>query len=181
MAWQIMKALGISASERWARFETVQAYYSIASRDIEREIVPLVEAERLELMVWSPLAGGLLSGKFKRDAGGPNDARRSSFDFPPVDREHAFAVVDAMRPLAERHGCSVARLALAWLLQQKGVMSVIIGAKRPDQLADNIAAGELRLAAEEVATLDKASALKPESPRWMVDRQNEGRAPAPPR
>ena len=179
MAWQIMKALGISATERWARFETVQAYYSIASRDIEREIVPLLEAEQLGLMVWSPLAGGLLSGKFKRDAGGPNDARRSSFDFPPVNREHAFAVVDAMRPLAERHGCSVARLALAWLLQQRGVMSVIIGAKRPDQLQDNLAASELRLAPEELAALDKASALTPEYPRWMVDRQNEGRAPAP--
>jgi aryl-alcohol dehydrogenase-like predicted oxidoreductase len=179
MAWQIMKALGLSAAERWARFETVQAYYSIASRDIEREIVPLLEAEHLGLMVWSPLAGGLLSGKFKRDAGGPNDARRSSFDFPPVNREHAFAVVDAMRPLAERHGCSVARLALAWLLQQRGVMSVIVGAKRPDQLQDNLAASELHLAPEELAALDKVSALTPEYPRWMVDRQNEGRAPAP--
>src|SRR5690348_163154 len=170
MAWQIMKALGISAAERWARFETVQAYYSIASRDIEREIVPLMEAEQLGLMVWSPLAGGLLSGKFKRDAGGPNDARRSSFDFPPVNREHAFTVVDAMRPLAERHGCSVARLALAWLLHQRGVMSVIIGAKRPDQLQDNLAASGLRLAPEQPAALDKVSASTPEDPRWMVDR-----------
>jgi len=86
MAWQIMKALGLSAAQGWARFETVQAYYSIASRDIEREIVPLMAAEQLGLMVWSPLAGGLLSGKFRRDAAGPNDARRTSFDFPPVER-----------------------------------------------------------------------------------------------
>ena len=136
MAWQIMKALGLSAAKGWARFETVQAYYSIAGRDIEREIVPLMAEEELGLMVWSPLAGGLLSGKFRRDFAGPNDARRTRFDFPPVEREHAYNVVDAILPIAERHGVSVARVALAWLLHQKSVMSVIVGAKTPEQLAD---------------------------------------------
>ena len=177
MAWQIAKALGISAAEGLARFETVQAYYSIASRDIEREIAPLMAAEQQGLMVWSPLAGGLLSGKFRRDAGGPNDARRTSFDFPPVDREHAFAIVDAMRPIAERHGVSVARVALAWLLHQKVTMSVIIGAKTSEQLRDNLAASDLRLSDEELAALDKASALTPEYPAWMVERQNSDRVP----
>ena len=143
MAWQVMKALGTSARGGLARFETVQAYYSIASRDLEREIVPLMAEERLGLMVWSPLAGGLLSGKFHRDAAGPNDARRSSFDFPPVERQHAFAVVDAIRPIAERNNVSVARVALAWLLHQKCVMSVIVGARTPEQLSDNIAAAVL--------------------------------------
>jgi aryl-alcohol dehydrogenase-like predicted oxidoreductase len=181
MAWQIAKALGLSAARDWARFETVQAYYSIVSRDIEREIVPLLSAEALGLMVWSPLAGGLLSGKFKREGAGPNDARRSSFDFPPVDRDRAFAIIDVMRPIAERHGASVARVALAWLLHQKHVTSVIIGAKTIEQLQDNIAATELRLTEDELATLDKASALKPEYPRWMIDRQNAERVPAAPK
>jgi aryl-alcohol dehydrogenase-like predicted oxidoreductase len=177
MAWQIMKALGLSAAKNWARFESVQAYYSVASRDIEREIVPLMAEEKLGLMVWSPLAGGLLSGKFRKDAAGPNDARRSGFDFPPVDRDHAFAIVDVMRPIAERHDVSVARVALAWLLHQKTVMSVIVGAKTTEQLADNIAASDLSLSREEVAAIDKASALKPEYPRWMIDRQMGGRSP----
>jgi aryl-alcohol dehydrogenase-like predicted oxidoreductase len=177
MAWQIMKALGLSVSEGWARFETVQAYYSIAGRDVEREIVPLMAEEGLGLMVWSPLAGGLLSGKFRRDFAVPNDARRTRFDFPPVEREHAYNIVDAIRPIAERHGVSVARVALAWLLHQKSVMSVIVGAKTAEQLADNIAAAQLTLSAEDLAVLETASALTPEYPRWMVDRQNAGRVP----
>ena len=179
MAWQIMKALGVSAAEGLARFETVQAYYSIAGRDIEREIVPLIAEEKLGLMVWSPLAGGLLSGKFRRDFAGPNDARRTRFDFPPVEREHAYDIVDAVRPIAERHGVSVARVALAWLLHQASVMSVIIGAKTPEQLADNIAAADLVLSEDDLAILGKASALRPEYPRWMVDRQNSARVPQP--
>jgi aryl-alcohol dehydrogenase-like predicted oxidoreductase len=179
MAWQIMKALGLSAANGWARFETVQAYYSIAGRDLEREIVPLMAEETLGLMVWSPLAGGLLSGKFRRDTAGPNDARRTRFDFPPVDHEYAHTIVDAVRPIAERHGVSVARVALAWLLHQPGVMSVIIGAKTEEQLADNVAAADLQLSADDLAVLDKASALKPEYPRWMVDFQGKGRVPQP--
>ena len=178
MAWQIMKALGLSAANRWARFETVQAYYSIAGRDLEREIVPLAAEENLGLMVWSPLAGGLLSGKFRRDFAGPNDARRARFDFPPVEREHAYNVVDAIRPIAERRGVSVARVALAWLLHQQSVMSVIVGAKTTEQLADNLAAADLALSGEELAALETASALTPEYPRWMIDRQNAARVPA---
>jgi aryl-alcohol dehydrogenase-like predicted oxidoreductase len=177
MAWQIMKALGTSAREGLARFETVQAYYSIASRDLEREIVPLMAEERLGLMVWSPLAGGLLSGKFQRDAAGPNDARRSSFDFPPVERQHAFEVLDAIRPIAERNSVSIARVALAWLLHQKCVMSVIIGARTSEQLSDNIAAAHLSLSTDDLAALDAASALTPEYPRWMLERQTAGRIP----
>ena len=165
MAWQIMKSLGLLAAKGWARFETVQAYYSIAGRDIEREIVPLMAEEGLGLMVWSPLAGGLLSGKFRRDFAGPNDARRARFDFPPVEREHAYNIVDAIRPIAERHGVSVARVALAWLLQQKSVMSVIVGAKTTEQLADNIAAAELQLSQDDLAALEKASARRLFAPK----------------
>ena len=176
-AWQIMKALGISERRGFARFETVQAYYTIAGRDLEREIVPLVEDQGMGVMVWSPLAGGFLSGKFTREGSKPNDARRVTFDFPPVDKARGFDIIDAMRPIAEAHGVSVARVALAWLLARKGVMSVIIGAKTPEQLNDNLAASDLQLSAEELATLDQASALKPEYPGWMLDWQSTGRAP----
>jgi len=175
MGWQIMKGLGTSAREGLERFETVQAYYSIASRDLEREIIPLMVEERLGLMVWSPLAGGLLSGKFSRDTAGPNDARRTSFDFPPVERQHAFDVVNAIRPIAERRNVSVARVALAWLLHQKCVMSIIVGARTSEQLNDNIAAARLTLSTDDLAVLDAASALRPEYPRWMLERQGAGR------
>jgi aryl-alcohol dehydrogenase-like predicted oxidoreductase len=178
-AWQIMKALGISSAKNYARFETVQAYYTIAGRELEREIVPLVEDQDLGIMVWSPLAGGLLSGKFTRNGAMPNDARRLVFDFPPVDREHALDIVDAMEPIARAHDVSVAQIALAWLLQRKGVMSVIIGAKTIEQLNDNLAAVKVSLSSEEVAALDKASALKPEYPGWMLERQAAPRMPTP--
>ena len=178
-AWQIMKALGISERRGFARFETVQAYYTIAGRDLEREILPLVEDQGLGVMVWSPLAGGLLSGKFTREGARPQGARRASFDFPPVNSERAYDIIDAMRPIAKAHDVSVARVALAWLLQRKGVMSVIVGAKTIEQLDDNLAAAKLTLSAEEIATLDKVSALKPEYPGWMIARQSDQRAPAP--
>ena len=167
-AWQIVKALGISARAGLARFETLQAYYSIAGRDLEREIVPMLHSEGLGLLVWSPLAGGLLSGKY---SGGSGEGRRASFDFPPVDRPRAEACIDAMRTVAESRGVSVAQVALAWLLHRKAVTSVIVGAKRLDQLEDNIAATELSLTGEELDALDAVSALPAEYPGWMFERQ----------
>jgi aryl-alcohol dehydrogenase-like predicted oxidoreductase len=170
-AWQIMKALGISEREGWNRFQSVQAYYSIAGRELEREIVPVALDQGLGIMVWSPLAGGLLSGKFKEDASGPEGARRTTFDFPPVDRQRAFRCVEAMRPIAQAHGVSVARVALAWVLRQPAMTCVIIGAKSQEQLADNIAAGDLKLSDQEIATLNEVSKLPREYPGWMFDRQ----------
>ncbi|WP_342108595.1 aldo/keto reductase [Methylobacterium sp. SI9] len=167
-AWQIVKALGISERAGLARFETLQAYYSIAGRDLEREIVPMLRSEGLGLLVWSPLAGGLLSGKY---ADGSGEGRRASFDFPPVDRPRAEACIDAMRTVAEARGVSVAQVALAWLLHRKAVTSVIVGAKRLDQLEDNIAATELSLTGDELDTLDAVSALPAEYPGWMFERQ----------
>jgi aryl-alcohol dehydrogenase-like predicted oxidoreductase len=168
-AWQIMKALGIAERDGLARFESLQAYYTLAGRDLEREIVPFLRSESVGLLVWSPLAGGLLSGKYAPDSKG--DGRRDAFDFPPVDRPRAFACIDAMRPIAERRGVSVARIALAWLLHQKVVSSVIIGAKRLDQLNDNIAATEIELTGEELDALDQVSALPREYPGWMFETQ----------
>ena len=180
-AWQVMKALAISDRRGWAPFASVQAYYTLAGRDLERELLPLIRDQQLGLMVWSPLAGGLLSGKFDRDGKGPGGSRRDTFDFPPVDKPRAFACVDAMRPIAARHGVSVAQVALAWLLAQPAVSSVIIGAKTVEQLTDNIAATRLALSADDTATLDQVSQLPAEYPGWMIAMQGGYRAKAPER
>lgn len=172
-AWQIVKALGISAAGNLERFATLQAYYTIVGRDIEREIVPMLESEGLGLLVWSPLAGGLLSGKY--DRGGKGDGRRAEFDFPPVDKDRAFDIIDVMRPMAARRGVSVAQIALAWLLHRPVVTSVIVGAKRGDQLEDNIGACAVSLDPGELNALDAASALRAEYPGWMTRVQGARR------
>ena len=189
-AWQIAKALGISERLGLARFDSLQAYYSVAGRDLERELVPMLRSEGLALMVWSPLAGGLLSGKYGRgqqvnEANAANPAheantaeagsRRIAFDFPPVDKERAWDCIDVMRPMAESKGVSVAQVALAWLLHQPQVTSVIVGAKRPEQLADNIGATEVELSAAELEQIDNCSRLPSEYPGWMFERQGEFR------
>lgn len=174
-AWQIVKALGIAHHHGLARFESLQAYYTIAGRDLEREIVPMLASEGLGLMVWSPLAGGLLSGKYGRDQQGEAGSRRTTFDFPPVERERAWDCIDAMRPIAEKKGVSVAQIALAWLLHQRAVTTVIVGAKRVDQLDDNIAATKVKLSSEELAILDDVSGLPAEYPGWMLARQGDAR------
>ena len=174
-AWQIMKALGVAERLNLARPASLQAYYTVAGRDLEREIVPLLHSEGVGLMVWSPLAGGLLSGKFSRDTKGAEGDRRTAFNFPPVDEPRGWAVIDAMRPIAENHGVSVAQVALAWLLAQKVVTSVIVGAKRAEQLADNIGATELTLSEDELKTLGDVSALPPEYPGWMMAHQGARR------
>jgi len=178
-AWRIAQALGIADRHGWARFVTLQAYYTIAGRDLERDLEPLLMDQKIGLMVWSPLAGGLLSGKYDRDGKGPEGSRRATFDFPPVNKERAFDCIDVMREIGGAHGVSVARVALAWLLHKPVVMSVIIGAKTPEQLDDNLAAVNLKLSADEMERLDKVSALPPEYPGWMIERQNQNRTPPP--
>lgn len=174
-AWQIVKALGIAERLGCARFESLQAYYTIAGRDLERELVPMLQSEGLGLMVWSPLAGGLLSGKYGREQQGVEGSRRTTFDFPPVDRERAFTCVDAMRVMADARGVSVAQIALAWPLHQRAVTTVIVGAKKVEQLDDNIAATQVELTADELAQLDGLSRLPAEYPGWMLERQGEYR------
>jgi aryl-alcohol dehydrogenase-like predicted oxidoreductase len=178
-AWRIAKAVGISDHAGKSRFETVQAYYSIGGRDLEREMVPMMVSEGVGLLVWSPLAGGFLSGKFERDSKGPQGARRTTFDFPPIDKERAWPIIDAMRGVAQAHDVSVARVALAYVLAKPWVTSVIIGARNVEQLDDNIAAADLQLSHEELKHLDDVSALSPEYPGWMFARQGGGRVPKP--
>jgi aryl-alcohol dehydrogenase-like predicted oxidoreductase len=178
-AWRIEKALGISERRGFSRFETVQSYYSIAGRDLERELVPMMLEEKLGLMVWSPLAGGLLSGKYGPGAPDPEGARRTSFDFPPVDRDRAWTCVAAMREIAGKHGSTVARVALAWLLSRPVVTSVIIGAKTTQQLEDNLGAVDLTLDEADLTRLEEVSRLPDEYPGWMLARQGGGRRPKP--
>lgn len=174
-AWQIVKALGISERLGLARFESLQAYYTIAGRDLEREIVPMLQSEGVGLLVWSPLAGGLLSGKFSREGSNESGSRRTTFDFPPVQLDRAWAVIDVMRRIAAPRNVSVAQIAIAWLLHQPVVTSVIIGAKKIEQLDDNIAATEVQLSAEELTALNEVSRLPEEYPGWMFDRQGAAR------
>lgn len=174
-AWQIVKALGMSERLGLARFASLQAYYTVAGRDLERELVPMMQSEGLGLLVWSPLAGGLLSGKFSRQGSSESGSRRTTFDFPPVQMDRAWDVIDVLTPIAAAKGVSVAQIAIAWLLHQPVVTSVIIGAKRLDQLDDNLTAVDVRLTADELAAIDRVSALPAEYPGWMLDRQGGAR------
>ncbi len=171
-AWMAMKAIAFAEANGLARFQSAQVYYSIAGRDIEREIVPMAQAEGVAILPWSPLAGGLLSGKFDPEKPGPEGSRRTSFDFPPVDRGRLPQVLAALRKVSEASGLSVARIALAWHLTRPFVTSVIIGAKSREQLNDNLAAVDVKLTPEHLKLLDDASALPPEYPGWMLDWQN---------
>jgi aryl-alcohol dehydrogenase-like predicted oxidoreductase len=173
-AWQIMKALGISAREHLSKFVSLQAYYTIAGRDLERELVPMLFDQKMGLMVWSPLAGGLLSGKYSRDQE-TKEGRRVSFDFPPIDKEKAFDIVEVMQQVADQKAVSVAQIALAWLLHQPVVTTIIIGATKQHQLTDNLAAVQVKLSADELKKLDAVSAIAAEYPGWMLERQGADR------
>ena len=174
-AWRIATALGICERRNYARLNSLQAYYSLAGRDLERDVIPCLTAERVGLLVWSPLAGGLLAGRFSRENQKPEGTRRSGFDFPIVDKERAWRIIDVLAPIAAAHDCTPARVALAWLLSKTAVTAVIVGAKRPDQLDDNLAASTLVLSKSELGQLDEVSALPPEYPGWMLSAMSADR------
>lgn len=174
-AWQIVKAIGIAEARKLAPILSLQAYYTLVGRDLERDIVPMLKSEGLGLMVWSPLAGGFLSGKYS-DGVADDDSRRAKFNFPPVDLARGDAVIAVLREMATAKGVSVAQVALSWLLHQSHVTSVILGAKRPEQLSDNLKAAEVKLSTEDLSALDAASRLPAEYPGWMLERQGQYRA-----
>lgn len=176
-AWMIMKANSIAEKSGWTKFVATQSYYSIAGREIEREIIPMAQSEGLSVMPWSPLAGGFLSGKYTKDNKSSNNSRRDNFDFPPVNKEKAYPIIDLLIDIGSKHNASAAQVALAWMLTKKGVTSIIIGAKRIEQLNDNIASTKLKLSSQELDQLDKISALSNEYPSWMVDIQSLDRYP----
>jgi aryl-alcohol dehydrogenase-like predicted oxidoreductase len=173
-AWQVVKAVGIAEARRLAPIVSLQAYYSLAGRDLEREIAPMLRSEGIGLMAWSPLAGGFLSGKFRRD-GANDEGRRASFDFPPVDKDRAYGILDVLDAVAARRECTVAQAAVAWLHHRPAVTSVLVGAKRVDQLRDNIGATEVTLERDDLDALDAASVLTPEYPGWMIETQGKSR------
>ncbi|HZY82906.1 MAG TPA: aldo/keto reductase [Cyclobacteriaceae bacterium] len=170
-AWQLMKALGYSTYNRVARFVSLQAYYTVAGRDLEREVAPLLLDQKVGLMVWSPLAGGFLSGKYTRESAKEEGSRRIVFDFPPINKDRAFNIIDVLSEMAPQKNASVAQLALAWLLHQPVVTTVIIGAKKIDQLHDNLKAVDVKFTADELKKIDAVSKLTPEYPQWMIERQ----------
>jgi aryl-alcohol dehydrogenase-like predicted oxidoreductase len=175
-AWQMMKALAVSRAQQLESFRCTQSYYSLAGRELEREIIPLLKDQGLGLLVWSPLAGGFLSGKFTR-TGGDEAARRAKFDFPPVDKERAFDILDVLGAVARRRSASVAQVALAWVLAQEPVTSVIIGVRNMKQLEDNLKACDVSLDAEDLKALDEVSRLAPEYPAWMETALARDRMP----
>jgi aryl-alcohol dehydrogenase-like predicted oxidoreductase len=174
-AWMVMKAIGIAKKHGWNQFAGLQYFYSLAGRDIEREILPLAEDQNLAVMPWSPLAGGFLSGKFTRDTEKAGNSRRDTFDFPPINKDKAYDIIDVIAEIGKKHNASAAEIALAWVRQQKGITSTIIGAKNIDQLNANIKSTEIQLSPDELKKIDEVSALPKEYPAWMVERQSADR------
>ncbi|MBW2962335.1 aldo/keto reductase [Mesonia aestuariivivens] len=174
-AWQLMKALDYSYYNNLERFNSLQAYYTLAGRDLEREIIPLLNDQQVGLMVWSPLAGGLLSGKYDRNNKKKSGGRRDNFDFPPVNQERAFNIIDVLRPMAKENGVSMAQLSIAWLLKQKNVSTVIVGAKKPEQLEENLNASKIEFSKDDLEKLEKVSQLEREYPGWMLDATKQDR------
>lgn len=174
-ARKLMKSIGISELRGWERFVSLQAYYSLVGRDLEHELLPLCHEEGLGVMVWSPLSGGFLSGKYNRTDPTPDGARRTSFGFPPIDEERGFDAIEVLDDIAKERGAGTAQIALAWLLAQSGVTSVIIGANKMSQLEDNLKSPDIELTTEEAERLSTTTAPQVQYPQWMIERQNEGR------
>jgi aryl-alcohol dehydrogenase-like predicted oxidoreductase len=170
--WQLMKALGIAERQGSQRFVTQQIYYSLEARDAEYELVPLAVDQGVGILVWSPLAGGLMSGKFRRDREWPAGTRAlSDWGEPPVrDQERLYDTVEVLVEIGEGHGVSAAQVALAWLLGRPGVVSLIVGARTDEQLADNLAAADLKLSDEERARIEEVSRLPLIYPHWHQAR-----------
>ena len=177
-ARQLMKSLTLSEAKGWAKFVSLQAYYSLVGRDLEHELLPLCREEHLAVLPWSPLSGGFLTGKYRRDNPNPEGARRSGFQFPPIDEERGFEAIDALDQIAKTRNVSIAQIALAWLLAQSGVTSIIIGANKMSQLEDNLKAADLELSPAEIEQLSQTTLPKTLYPQWMIERQNAARVPA---
>lgn len=176
-AWMVMKANSYAEKMGWTKFVASQNYYTIAGRDIEREIIPMALSEGVSIMPWSPLAGGFLSGKYTRKNEIAGNSRRDSFDFPPINKEKAYDIIDLMAEIGNQHQVSVATVALNWVIKQPGVTSTIIGAKTLEQLNDNLKAVSLELTPDDMKRLNDASVLTSEYPGWMINRQLQGRWP----
>jgi aryl-alcohol dehydrogenase-like predicted oxidoreductase len=175
--WQLMKALSISDKQNLEKFITLQAYYSLVARDLENELVPLCLDQNLGILPWSPLGGGFLTGKYRRDKDRPKNARRFDREsqFLQFDEDKGFDIIDELEKIAENHNATIAQAALNYLLRKPGVSSVIIGAKTKEQLADNLKASDWEMTLDEVAKLDTLSMPPKAYPYWMLQRTVQDR------
>jgi aryl-alcohol dehydrogenase-like predicted oxidoreductase len=166
-AWKAAKMVGIQQQHNYARFVAAQMYYSLLGRDLEQEVVPFVEDAGIGVLVWSPLAGGFLSGKYTRENPSPEGARLNEFKIPPIDVEQGYDVVDAIKSIAQAHSASPAQVAIAWILTKPFISSVIVGANKMHQLEDNLKAVDLTLSDAEIHQLDTLTAPRSLYPGWM--------------
>ncbi|MGE3272084.1 MAG: aldo/keto reductase [Chloroflexota bacterium] len=176
-AWHLMKALGISEREGLEKYVSQQVYYSLVARELEYELVPLALDQGIGGLIWSPLAGGFLTGKYRRGQAGPQDTRRPQRGDPgTIDEEKGYAIVDVLEEIAQAHNATIAQAALNWLLRKPGVTSVLIGARREEQLVDNLKAASWKMTPDELKRLDEVSAVPPIYPYWH-QRRNNARMP----
>jgi aryl-alcohol dehydrogenase-like predicted oxidoreductase len=171
-AWMVAKAQAIAHYNGWHKFIGLEYFYSAVTRDIEHEIIPMAKDHNLAIFPWAPLAGGFLSGKYSREGAAKNDSRRSSFDFPPIDKDKAYDLVDVMKTIGDNYQATTAQVALAWVRQQPGVTSTIIGAKTIDQLQSNVGSTKLYLSANDLLKIEQVSPLPKQYPGWMIENQN---------
>ena len=169
LAWQVMKASKVAALHGFEEFVSVQAYYSPAGRDIERELVPLIVDQKLALLAYSPLAGGLLTGQITRQRKPDSTTRRGKTNFPPVDMERGDRLIDTLLEIGGGHDATVAQVALAWLIAQPHLSSALVGADTLEQLHSNLRAADLQLSHEELAQIEVVSRLQREYPSWATD------------
>jgi aryl-alcohol dehydrogenase-like predicted oxidoreductase len=166
--WQLMKALGLADRQGLPRFVSQQIYYSLQSRDAEYELIPAAVDQGVGVLVWSPLAGGLLTGRYRRDQRPDSGSRQlTDWNEPPVyDQDKLHDTVDVLVSVGDEHGVSAARVALAYLLAKPAVTSLVVGARTSEQLADNLAAADLELSPADIERLDKVSAPVLLYPYW---------------
>lgn len=176
-AWLAAKAVGIQRARGYSQFRGAEMYYSLVGRDLEHEVVPFCLDAGVGVMVWSPLAGGFLSGKYTREQpkGGSND-RLGGFDFLPYDRDRGFALIEVLKGIGAARGASPAQVAIAWLLTRPAVASVLIGASSLQQLDDNVGATGVQLGAEDLAKLDAATKPAALYPNWFSERVVDAKA-----
>lgn len=169
-AWMAGLAVGIQAARDWTPFSAAQMYYSLVGRDVERDTVPLMKEAGIGMMVWSPLAGGYLTGRYTRRDPTGGGGRLKDYDFLPTDKERGWTLIDAMSELAKTRKASVAQVALAWLLAKPWATTILLGASKPPQLEDNLGAADLELLADEVARLDALTSSAPLYPDWFNEK-----------
>jgi aryl-alcohol dehydrogenase-like predicted oxidoreductase len=172
-AWMVAKAQAISHYNGWHKFIGLEYYYSAVTRDIEHELVPMAKDHDLAIFPWSPLAGGFLSGKYTRQGTAANNSRRSNFDFPPIDKDKAYDLVDVMKTIGGNYQATTAQVALAWVRQQPGVTSTIIGAKNIEQMQSNVGSTDLFLSAIDLLKIEEVSPLPKQYPGWMIENQDK--------